>query len=72
MIEPYQAIGLVPTMRGPEADASPSRAVAELSGCRDRILLIYCMGVLCAVALAGIWVLRLRAVRESATLWCHD
>jgi hypothetical protein len=39
---------------------------------RDQILLIYCMGVLCAVALAGIWVLRLRAVRESATLWCHD
>jgi hypothetical protein len=36
MIEPYQAIGLVPTMRGPEADASPSRAVAGLSGCRDR------------------------------------
>jgi hypothetical protein len=38
----------------------------------DQILLIYCMGVLCVVALAGIRVLRLRAGRESATLWCHD
>jgi hypothetical protein len=37
-----------------------------------QILLIYCMGVLCVVALAGIRVLRLRAGRESATLWCHD
>jgi hypothetical protein len=38
---------------------------------RDQILLIYWMGVLCAVVLAGIRALRLRAGRESATVWCH-